>query len=523
MKIKEKLDWVSNVRLSLNKMAKALKDAFKENYSVRGKLRESEEKYRTLFERVKHGIFISSIEGRFIDCNQAMLDMLGYDNKEDFLSLDLAKDLYINPKDRKVFQELIERDGFVKDFEVDFRRRDGEKITILLTAHARRDERGKIIGYEGLNVDITERRSLEKKLTKSEEKYRTLFERVKYGIFISSIEGRIIDCNQAMLDMLGYDNKEDFLSLDLAKELYINPKDRKVFQELIERDGFVKDFEVDFRRKDGEKITILLTAHARRDERGKIIGYEGLDVDITERRSLEKKLKDLNIRYLELLGFATHELKQPMGVLKGYLIMLRDETIGTLTTEKQRQAVNSMLRSTERLIDMSNKYLRLSKIESGELELVKKRFAIFKEVINPLINREMMSASEKRMKITIEDRDAFEKLEIEADSILIEVVYANLVSNAIKYGRKGSEISLGFRKNGKSFIFSVRNEGEGIPPDKLEDIFGKFVRLDKKSPLKGSGLGLYNTREIIERHGGKIWAESEEGKWANFIFTLPQN
>ena len=106
---------------------------------------------------------------------------------------------------------------------------------------------------------------------------------------------------------------------------------------------------------------------------------------------------------------------------------------------------------------------------------------------------------------------------------MIEVVYANLVSNAIKYGSKGSEISLGFRGNGKSFIFNVRNEGEGIPQNKLEEIFGKFIRLHKKSPLKGSGLGLYNTREIIERHGGKIWAESKEGEWANFIFTLPKD
>jgi two-component system sensor histidine kinase VicK len=135
----------------------------------------------------------------------------------------------------------------------------------------------------------------------------------------------------------------------------------------------------------------------------------------------------------------------------------------------------------------------------------------------------MMSVSERNMKIIIEDRDAFEKVEIEADSLLIEVVYANLVSNAIKYGRRGGEISLGFKEKEKIFIFNVRNEGEGIPQNKLEEIFGKFVRLDKKSPLKGSGLGLYNTREIVERHGGEIWAESEERKGANFIFALPKD
>ena len=365
--------------------------------------------------------------------------------------------------------------------------------------------------------------SVNEELRRSEEKYRSLFERVRHGIFISSKDGRFIDCNQAMLDMLGYANKEEFLALDIARDVYLNPKDREIFQGLIERDGFVKDFEVDFKGKDGQKITILLTAHVKRDKSDEIISYEGLNIDITERKMIEEKLKDLNTHYLEVLGFATHEIKQPLGILKGYLIMFRDKTIGPLSTDKQKQAVDSMLRSTNRLIDMSDKYLRLSKIETGELEITKKRFALFQEVINPLIRRETMNANEKGMKISVENRKGFERVEIEADPLLLDVVYTNLVSNALKYGREGGEISLGFKENEKGFTLSVRNEGEGIPQNKLEAVFEKFMRLDEKSPLRGSGLGLYNTREVIVRHGGKIWAESEQGKWVKFIFTLPKN
>jgi len=165
----------------------------------------------------------------------------------------------------------------------------------------------------------------------------------------------------------------------------------------------------------------------------------------------------------------------------------------------------------------------ISKIETGELEITKKRFALFQEVINPLIRRETMNANEKGMKISVENRKGFERVEIEADPLLLDVVYTNLVSNALKYGREGGEISLGFKENEKGFTLSVRNEGEGIPQNKLEAVFEKFMRLDEKSPLRGSGLGLYNTREVIVRHGGKIWAESEQGKWVKFIFTLPKN
>jgi PAS domain S-box-containing protein len=369
---------------------------------------------------------------------------------------------------------------------------------------------------------LVEKDSVIEKAKSSEEKYRSLFEKVRHGVFISSKEGSFIDCNQTLLNMLGYENKEEFLRLDIARDLYWDAKDREVFQGLVERDGFVKDFEVIYKKKDGEKIPILLTSHAKRGRNEEITHYEGLMIDITERKKTEEKLRDLNTWYLEVLGFATHEIKQHLAILEGYLIMLRDETIGPLSTDSQRQAVASLLDSTYQLIEMSDKYLRLSKIETGELEVMKRRFHLVQEVIGPLIHREMMGVNEKKMTITLENREAFERVEIEADPLLMETVYANLLSNAIKYGRVGGEISLGFKEGEHGFTFYVRNQGDGIPPDKLEAVFGKFTRLHEDYPLKGSGLGLYNTKEIIERHGGRIWAESEEGKWANFLFVLPK-
>jgi len=383
-------------------------------------LRDSESRYRGLFEHVQHGIFISTKGGRFLDCNPALLEMLGYRSKEEFLKIDIARDLYVNPEDRRTFQRLVERDGFAKDFEVEFKRKDGNRITILLTAHPIRDEKGEIIGYQGLNIDITERKEMERKvqeavkkfqkisemgddgiividegnrimfantmateltgyvneellgmkftdllnardrkflaemhdqvgldeskrlctemdiltadgrtkeaevcitiarpeagrmntyvylrditerkrferdLKASEEKYRTLFERVRHGLFISTKEGRFLDCNQALLEMAGYDDKGEFLEIDIARDLYVNPRDRRRFQKLIEKEGFVKDFEVDFKKKNGETITILLTAHVLRGPDGEVIGYEGLNIDITERKKMERELREAN-------------------------------------------------------------------------------------------------------------------------------------------------------------------------------------------------------------------------------------
>ncbi|NOQ96328.1 MAG: PAS domain S-box protein, partial [Desulfobacterales bacterium] len=107
--------------------------------------------------------------------------------------------------------------------------------------------------------DITERKRREQELKVSEEDYKRLFEDVRSGIYVSTKEGKFLNANQALLDMLGYESKEEFLKIDIATDLYLNPEDRRRWQEMIERDGYVKDYEVDFKRKDGKAISVLHT------------------------------------------------------------------------------------------------------------------------------------------------------------------------------------------------------------------------------------------------------------------------
>jgi len=235
-------------------------------------------------------------------------------------------------------------------------------------------------------------------------------------------------------------------------------------------------------------------------------------------------LKELNKRYLGLLGFTTHELKQPLGVLKGYLIMLQDETLGKLSTTQQKEVLLEMQSSVNTLNDMIQKYLQLAKIEAGKLVVEKKQINLFKEAINPVLEGEIPQLSIKKMHMVIEEREKLEKVEITADPILMRIVFSNLITNAIKYGKTGGTINLGCQEENTHYRFHVKNEGAGIPKNKLKDIFGKFVRIDIRELGKqlGTGLGLYNTKEIIEKHGGEIWAESEEGKWADFVFLLPK-
>ncbi len=241
--------------------------------------------YNSLFEHVGCGVYISSKEGKFLDANQALLDMLGYKSKNEFLKIDIARDLYPKPEDRKKFQKLIEKDGQVINYEVDFKRKDQSLIPVLLTAHVRYDQHGNVIGYEGIGVDQSQQKQME-------EDYKRLFENVGCGVYISSKDGKFRNTNEALLDMLGYDNKEEFLQIDLERDLYFKPGARRKFQEKIEKDGKVINYEVDFKRKDGTPVPILLTAHVRYDPQGNVLGYEGVNVDQTQMKKMERELRE---------------------------------------------------------------------------------------------------------------------------------------------------------------------------------------------------------------------------------------
>lgn len=286
------------------------------------KIRASEEEYKRLFENVRSGLYASTKEGKFLNANRALLDMLGYKTKEEFLKIDITKDLYLRPEDRQKFQEMIERDGFVIDYEVMFKRKDGRPIPVLLTSHVHYGNRGNVLGYEGIIVDQSQRKQME-------EDYRRLFENVGCGVFISSKEGKFLNANRALLNMLGYESEEEFLNIDITKDLYVRPEDRRRFQEMIERDGRVIDHEVEFKRKDGRSIPVLLTGHVRYDQEGNAVGYEGLNVDLSQRKQMEKDLKEAHDFLNKLIGSSPNSIIATD--MKGNIIIWNraaEETLG---------------------------------------------------------------------------------------------------------------------------------------------------------------------------------------------------
>ena len=259
-------------------------------------LRQSEARYRTLFEDSRDAVYITTLGGKVIDVNKAFLDLLGYTKGE--LAGITSQDTYVNSYDRQRFQKEMEQKGFVRDFEVKLRKKDNTEIDCLITSSLWLDNGGNILGYQGIIRDITERKRTENALRESEKEYRALFEGSRDAIYVTTREGEIVDANQSMLDLFGY-CREKIIGLN-ARRTYVYPEARRKFQQQIEREGFVRDYEIKLYKKDGTEMECLLSATVRRADDGGIFGYQGIIRDVTEHKQILNELRTEKQRFQAL-------------------------------------------------------------------------------------------------------------------------------------------------------------------------------------------------------------------------------
>jgi len=230
-------------------------------------------------------------------------------------------------------------------------------------------------------------------------------------------------------------------------------------------------------------------------------------------------LRQINHHYMEILGFVTHEIKNRLGIILSSAYNLNRGMTGTLDKE-QKTMVDVLLRNSERLSDMIKNYLDLSRIEKEELKVNRQKLEFKKDILEPVLDEFKGQFEARGILLEV---DVPGSLKVIADPDLLKIVMENLLSNAIKYGREKGKIKIGALRQENELQVNVWNKGEGIPKNKRDQLFTKFARLSGGELRKeqGSGLGLFVTKEIIQKQEGEIWAESQEGQWANFIFTIP--
>lgn len=387
-----------------------------------------------------------------------------------------------------------------------------------------------------LQLEIRERKEVEQQLSRSEEKYRDIFNNSVQGIFQSSRDNRILNANPAMAQILGYDSIEEFLNTirNLAKQVYVKPLQREQFLELLEKNDFVAGFETQLRKKDGAHVWVSICGRAIRDKSGNILYIQGSFEDISERKHAQQMYKrarqmaeDASRAKSEFLTIMSHEIRTPLNAIIGMTRL----TLGTDLTRTQKEYLDAVMISSDHLLTLLNNILDFSKIEAGKFVLENKAFDI-ESVLNDMMT--MFSFQARKKQLELNYTTGCIPRYVTGDIHRLRQILANLVGNAIKFTNSG-RIAIHVdtardpadNKNSDAvmLLFSIKDTGVGIPSDKLAAVFNDFTQLNDSTSGEhgGTGLGLTITRQLIHLMDGDIWVESKDGQGSTFYFKILLN
>jgi PAS domain S-box-containing protein len=343
---------------------------------------------------------------------------------------------------------------------------------------------------------------------RAEEKFAKAFRSSPNPIAIATLsENRFIDVNPSFLRMSGYALEEVIGHTATELNLGIVQEDYAQAVQLMVKTGALHNQECEFRTKTGESKTILLSVE--------MIDLAGVQCtlniinDITERKRLEN----------EFISLVSHELRTPLTSLLGSLDLLNAGRLGSLN-EQGQQILSIAVTNTERLMRLINDILDIERMKSGKIALQKVKCNAASLLTQAV---EAMQAMAEQAQVKLINQPLTVELWVDPDRIVQTLT--NLLSNAIKFSQPGSTVWIGneLTASQSQLLITVKDQGRGIPADKLQLIFERFQQVDvSDSRTKGgTGLGLAICRSIVEQHDGKIWVESRLGEGSTFYITLP--
>ena len=493
-------------------------------------LRQSEARFRTIFEQSPVSTQIFSPDGETVAVNPAWearwgvtLEQIGrYNILEDqqlvekglmpYIKRGFAGEAVTLPPIQYVPNETIPG---VSD--VPYRWVGGSIYPV-------KDETGAVREVVLMHEDITERKQAEEALRESEGRFRAIFHGAPVGISLVDREGRYVAVNPVRQQMLGYSEAE-LLGMRYQDLTYPEdrPYDEQVNQEAREqgRDRF--QIEKRFLRKDGTVAWTRITIATVRDETGEVAYSVSIAEDITELKQLEEERKNLEQQKDQFLSAAAHDLRTPLTTIQGRIQLLqRRLERSPLDPARLRDDLQRMEVNAHRMVALINELLEVANIQLGR----------------PVqLNRRPTDLVTLARSAVVEHRQATDKheLAVEApegelvgtwDPTRLERVLANLLSNAIKYSPSGGRITVRVTRDadqpGDLALLVVTDQGIGIPAADLPHIFERFRRGDNVAgTIPGTGIGLAAVREIVEQHGGSVAVESEEGAATSFKVWLP--
>ena len=368
-------------------------------------------------------------------------------------------------------------------------------------------------------------------LVAAERDYRSIFDNAIDGIYRSSLAGRQLRANPALVRLNGYATEEEMLRSvnDIASEWYVEPGQRAEFMRLLNEFGQVENFESEiFRHKTRERIWVSENARLVRDGAGRPLFYEGTVRDITALKRVDQELiqarkeaEAANNAKSQLLANVSHELRTPLNAILGFSEILQGELLGSLGQPRYREYAKDIHDSGLHLLSIIDDLLDLSKIEAGRRNLnddVVDLFELF-EAVSRLVRER---ASHAGLTMSIELPPGLPA--VKADKRALRQVLLNLLSNALKFTPTGGHIALEAMREGDGGIgFRVRDTGIGIAASDIPTALEPFGLIDSSLSRKypGTGLGLPISRALIELHCGRFEVTSELGIGTTVTVYLP--
>jgi PAS domain S-box-containing protein len=341
--------------------------------------------------------------------------------------------------------------------------------------------------------------------------YEIIKKSLPIGFTLVDEEGMIIDFNPQAEVITGYLKSEVVGQSHI--EILHGTSDREacpLFRYAIQRQQQTAAVETNIRQKNGELITIVASISPLFDENQNFIGGVELFRDISEIKKLERERKNI-------LPMFAHDMKHPVITAGGFVSRLLSGKAGALTSQ-QADSLHIVKEELTKVEELIGDFLEFSRFEATVYSPLKSAFNI-EEAINRQIEKAGFEAEKKNIPISFEYPDTLIPV-ISADGKMIERVIANLLDNAVKYSPQDTKISVKLNDWNLEVLAQVIDEGVGISEEHLPYIFDAFYRVSRDT--EGSGLGLSIAKEIIEAHGGKIWAKSAPEKGSTFSFTLPK-
>jgi len=504
-----------------------------------------EKNHQNLVNNLPIGIYRAEPgeNGKVLMANPELFKMFGFSKKDtSLMNFMRVSDIYVNPDQRKYFSQILMQKKSVSGVELQLKKKDGSYIWVSVTAQITKDE-DKIF-FDGTVENINEKKKSQEKLRIAHQKISDILEFLPDPTFVIDEKKKVIAWNRAIEKMTGISKKDILGTRDHSYAIPFYGEKRKMLIDFLDQEDEIISEKYPKFKRIGNNISVevfvpalnnnqgaylLANASALLDTNGKIVGAIESLRDITQQKEYQKqlkksyeKLKELDHAKDDFIAIASHELRTPMTVIRGYASMMLEDYDQEIPNEVKSQ-IRQIETNSKRLIEMVNDMLDIAKIESGSLTKTKVSEIQIEKVIQEIQDHFLPIAKEKNIIIqSCLPEKPLPKIFYNLEKL--KQVFTNLIANAIKYiPKETGKIIISVEKEDNFLNIKIIDNGTGISKHYYQKIFEKFqVAESSIKKEKGTGLGLTICQQIVEFFGGKIWVQNsiEEGG-AEFHFTVP--